>query len=1012
MTTAISSGSRNNPLKKEYMKRILTLFISILFPATSFLYAQETFSISGTVLNKTTGEPIEYATIVLENSEQWAVADGNGNFSIQKVQPGKNIISISCLGFVTDTREIVISRNIDHYMISLAEDNLTLESVVVTAQDNSNSATTSRTIDKTALDHIQMLNVADVSSLLPGGATRNPDLLENQVFNIRSGDMGETGNVSFGTAVEVDGVRLSNNGSFATFSTSGVAGASVNNVASTNVESIEVITGVPSVEYGDMTSGVVKINTKKGRTPYTITMSTNPNMKQVSASKGFGLGETKRGASKGVLNASLEYTLATGDQRSPYESYDRKQVQLTYSNLFDRGIFSTAPLRFSVSASGNLGGMDTKADPDAFSENRTTVRDNSYRGNFSFDWLLSKKWITNVELSGSVVYSDKRSREHENVNWAQDSPAVHGTEEGYFVAQYYEDNPDAAVILRPRGYWYSTMCVDDRPINYGLKLKANWARKFGEINSKLKVGVDWSVDGNFGIGQYTENMSTAPDFWEYRYCDIPFMNNIAAYIEENITIPIGNTRLNIVAGLRNDNTIIRNSAYGTTSSLSPRFNLKYTVLSPKNRWDKTVRELSFRASWGVAAKLPSYSILYPVPEYTYVNTFSSPSTSSGQAYSAYYIIPKTIEYNPQLRWQKNQQAEIGFDIDIAGNKISLAGYYNRTIDAFRLSHGYDRFVYNYTSIAALSSSAIPAENRQFKVDRETGAVTVLDVNGVLPDEVLAYSARKRLNETTFASNTFSPISRYGIEWVVDFKRINPINTNIRLDGSYYGYRSVDNNIEAYSPGGTGADGEPYSYIGYFAGGRSLSNGRENRQLSTNLTFTTHIPRVRMILSLRVEATLLRYARLLSEQSAGIRSRILSDTNDILSVTDGSVYDGNCYAVVYPEYYMTYDDPDTKRDYYADLLWARDNDAQMYSDLSKLAYVNNLDYYYNKEYLTPYFSMNFSVTKEIGDLASISFYANNFFNNFSKIRSSRTEDYVQGSVYITNFYYGLTLRLKF
>ena len=57
-------------------------------------------------------------------------------------------------------------------------------------------------------------------------------------------------------------------------------------------------------------------------------------------------------------------------------------------------------------------------------------------------------------------------------------------------------------------------------------------------------------------------------------------------------------------------------------------------------------------------------------------------------------------------------------------------------------------------------------------------------------------------------------------------------------------------------------------------------------------------------------------------------------------------------------------------------------------------------------------MNFSVTKEIGDLASISFYANNFFNNFSKIRSSRTEDYVQGSVYITNFYYGLTLRLKF
>ena len=637
------------------MKRLI-IIIAILTSVFQWADAQETYTISGTVLNKATGKPVEYATVVLENSEQWAVADGNGNFSIQKVQPGRNVISISCLGFVTDTREIVISKDIDIYMVSLAEDNLTLESVVVTAQDNSNSATTSRTIDKTALDHIQMLNVADVSSLLPGGATRNPDLLENQVFNIRSGSTGESGNVSFGTAVEVDGVRLSNNGSFATFSTSGVAGASVNNVASTNVESIEVITGVPSVEYGDMTSGVVKINTRKGRTPYTVTLSTNPNMKQVSASKGFGLGETRRGVSRGILNASLEYTLATSDQRSPYESYDRKQLQLTYSNLFDRGILSEMPLRFSVSASGNLGGMDTKADPDAFSENRTTVRDNSFRGNFSFDWLLSKKWITNIEFSGSVVYSDKRSRDHQNVNWAQDSPAIHGTEEGYFMAQRYEDNPDAAVILRPAGYWYKTMCVDDRPISYGLKLKANWARKFGEINNKVKVGIDWSADGNFGIGQYTENMATADNFWEYRYCDIPFMNNVAAYVEENITIPIGKTRLNIVAGLRNDNTIIRNSAYGVTSSLSPRFNLKYTILSPKARWNKTVRELSFRASWGVATKLPSYSILYPVPEYTYLNTFASTATASGQAFSAYYILPRTIEYNPDLRWQKNRQA--------------------------------------------------------------------------------------------------------------------------------------------------------------------------------------------------------------------------------------------------------------------------------------------------------------------------------------------------------------------
>lgn len=996
------------------MKKFL-LSIVILIAAAATMQAQQTYSITGTVLNKTDGKPVEYATVVLETTEQWAVADKNGNFTITNIQPGKNVISISCLGFVTDTREIVINRDIDTYLIYLPEDNLTLESVVVTAQDNSNSATTSRTIDKTALDHIQLMNVADASSLLPGGVTnKDPSLLNNQVFSIRSGmSTSEVGNVSFGTAVEVDGVRLSNNGSFATVSTTGVAGATVNNIASTNVESIEVITGVPSVEYGDMTSGVVKINTRKGRTPYTVTMSTNPNLKQVSLSKGFGLGETRRGASKGILNTSFEYTVATSDQRSPYTAYDRKQLQLTYSNLFDRGIFSRTPLRFSISASGNLGGSDSKADPDAFSENRTTQRDNSFRGNFNLDWLLSKKWITNIELSGSVVYSDKLSMEHVNVSFAQDSPAIHGTEEGYFVAQHYEDNPDAAVILRPAGYGYSTMYVDDRPINYSLKLKANWARKFGNINNKIKAGVDWSADGNFGIGKYSDTMTTVGDFWEYRYCDVPFMNNVAAYIEENITIPIGTTRLNLIAGLRNDNTIIRNSAYGTTSSLSPRFNMKYTILSPKDRRGKTIRELSVRASWGLATKLPSYSILYPVPTYATMRTFASTSTASGEAYTVYHILPRTIEYNADLRWQKNQQSEIGVDINIAGNKISLAGYYNRTLDAYMLNTGYERFTFNYTDISSLNSCSIPVDNRQFSVDRETGIVTVSDKTGALPDETLSYRERKRFNSTTFADNSNSPVTRYGLEWIIDFKRINPINTTIRLDGSFYGYYTLDKNLLAECPHSvTGADGEYFKYIGYYVGGDGLSNGRESQNVNTNITITTHIPKIRMIISLRAEATLHRYTRYLSEKDGGNRSYALSDGNDILSVMDGSAYDYEAPIVVYPEYYTTYDDPYTHRNFYEDLMWARENDPQMYSDLSRLANNSINTYWYKKDYVSPYFSMNFSITKEIGDIASISFYANNFFNNFGQVYSTRSGTRGSISSYIPNFYYGLTLRLKF
>ena len=54
-----------------------------------------------------------------------------------------------------------------------------------------------------------------------------------------------------------------------------------------------------------------------------------------------------------------------------------------------------------------------------------------------------------------------------------------------------------------------------------------------------------------------------------------------------------------------------------------------------------------------------------------------------------------------------------------------------------------------------------------------------------------------------------------------------------------------------------------------------------------------------------------------------------------------------------------------------------------------------------------------MTKEIGDHVSVSFYANNFFNNMSTVRSSQTglETSLFSSSYIPSYYYGLSLRVK-
>ena len=969
---------------------------------------------------------MEYATVILERTEQWAVADDKGRFTIPRVQEGVNIVNISCLGFVTDTKEISITRNIDNYRILLVEDNLALEGATVTAQEKDNSATTSRMIDKTALDHVQMMNVADITSLLPGGATVNPDLTSSQQFDIRAGEGGgsEKGNSSFGTAVEIDGVRLSNNATFSTLSSSsaGVKGVNTNNIASSNVESVEVITGVPSVEYGVMTSGVVKINTRKGATPYIVTASSNPRTKQVSASKGFSLGESRKGAAKGIINANIEYTKAINDKMSPYTAYDRNQLSLTYSNTFNRGSFAATPLQFSAGITGNLGGMDSKADPDKFMDTFEKGRDNAVRGNMSFNWLLSRNWITNLEFNASVVYADKLVRVRDDYSGSASTAAMHGREEGYFVAQDYVAGADQAITLIPRGNWYNTMCVDDRPLNYKLALKANWARQWGKVNNKVKLGADWTGDGNLGIGEYSEDMSNAPSFREYRYDEVPFMNNIAAYLENNMLISIGDTRLNLIAGIRNDNTIIKGSAYGITSSLSPRFNAKYTVVSPKGRRSKTLRELSFRASWGLAVKQPSFSVLFPTPSYRDILVFTPTSDAQGKYYPAYYISPRTIEYNPDLRWQRNKQSEVGMDINIKGYSISLAAFYNRTFDAYSMNDSYTPFLYNYTNTQMLNSNCtIPVGNRQFEVDRTTGQVTVHDKTGAQASEVIPYVTKKSLNNHSFATNESTPIDRYGIEWIVDFKRIEALNTAIRLDGTYYGYRQLDTDLQAYSPYTyTGADGEPFKYVGFYYGGDGYSNGTESRTLKTNVTVTTQIPKVRMIVSLKLQATFLRYQRYLSEKADGsARSHVVKDRADILSTTGESIYDGDNFAVIYPEYYTSVDDPNTMKNYLADLKWAKEHDMQMFNDLSRLAAVTNYIWYFGQDYYSPYFSANVSVTKEIGDLASVSFYANNFFNNLGQVKSSKTGEYtsIGGSAFANNrfipgFFYGLSIRLKF
>ena len=169
----------------------------------------------------------------------------------------------------------------------------------------------------------------------------------------------------------------------------------------------------------------------------------------------------------------------------------------------------------------------------------------------------------------------------------------------------------------------------------------------------------------------------------------------------------------------------------------------------------------------------------------------------------------------------------------------------------------------------------------------------------------------------------------------------------------------------------------------------------------------------MIVALRIETSLYNYQRSLSEFEDGTRGIVLQQAGDYF----GTPYDGtseNQYLALYPEYYATWDNPTQLIPFAEKFVWAKDNDPTLYNDLTKLVVRSNYPYTMNPNRTSSYYSANLSVTKEIGDHISVSFYANNFLNNMHTVHSSQTdlETSLFSSGYIPSYYYGLALKLKF
>lgn len=967
----------------------------------SVVAMSQSFGISGRVVDAESGDGVGFSYVMIPELSLWAIADDGGFFVLRNVAAGECLLQVNCMGYEKFSTKVNVASDIDNLVLRINASSLKINDVVVVAQRKKSSLSTSYSIDRMALENQQILNMGSVSSLLPGGKTINDNLTDDNRLSLRS-EKQEMGNASFGTAIEVDGVRMDNNAMMGE-----VSSASTRSVATSDIESVDIVTGIPSVEYGDLSNGVVKINLHRGKSPYIVEAKINQSTSQYSLNKGFDMGN-----GRGVVNMSFEHARSLKEIASPYTSYKRNVLSLRYSNLFFR---SSMPLNVTLGVSGNIGGYMSEQDPDRNLDSYEKEDERLLRVNFDGSLLVNKAWLTDLSFKANMSLLGRLKDKYTNVSSSSSQPYIHAMQTGYHVAG---TSPDNDIVLGPIGYWYVHEYNDQKPVNANFALKANRSKRVGhDMTTKLMLGADLSMSGNNGRGRYYNDMSVAPTWREYRYDALPWMYNMAFYAEAQMTRTLGkNDKLTLNAGVRDDMTMIPESAYNTVGSLSPRFSGRYVWTNDND--DAVIEDVAIHAGWGRSVKLPSFQVLYPQESYSDLLSFTPGTTADNKAYYAYYTYVSKPIYNDALKFQMTRQTDVGIEMTVKGVKLSVSGFYTITANPYCLTRIYTPLQYAYTSQAALEGIGIASADRTYCVDPSTGIVTVSG-NGM--EVALPSTLRNTYLKNPKYVNS-SDVKRYGLEWMIDVEIRKWLT--MRLDGMYYRYRGIDETLIAGTPSGIGdneASSAQQPLIGYYRGSNNFSasteslptigNGSESAQCRQNASLTLRVPKARLIMTLKAETSLLNMTHQLSEAHGGKRGLIIDNAGDI----EGRPYNGeeDHYVILYPEYYSTWENPNEKICFAEALANAKISNQALYQQLSRLIVRSSTSYSFNKNKVSAYCSMNFLVTKEIGDHVSLSFYANNFVNTMKSVRESQThlETSLFDSKYVPKLYYGLSLKLK-
>ena len=789
------------------------LSILMIFGVSAYGRDSGTYTIKAVILDKT-GEPLSGATMQLVQSGLWGISGKDGEVEIRNVPRLPVAYKVSMLGYKDVEGEICLDGK-DNVRILMEEESLSMREVVVVAQAGQGGESTTSIIGRQALDHLQATSLKDILQLLPGGVSmKNPSLTSPGQFKVRT--LASDDNATFGAAIIINGMPVSTNANMNTglglsSISSGNSGADLRSIATDDIESVEVIRGVASAEYGDVSSGVMIVNKRIGVSDLNIKARIMPGIKQLHAGKGFDI------KSAGSLNISADYARGTSDPRFLTDKYNRGLLSLAHrKTLLDKTWTLTTNL--DLSYTGEWKGADPD-EPEAmkkfFSSRDAFSLRLSHNGMLKLDKALARtlKYDVALSLSSDRIFNDRLVP-------VGAGAILDATKDGMYEGTPYPSS-------------YETLSgTKSNPVMYWAKFSDLFYLNVGNMSNRFNVGTEWKIEGNRGIGQYDKT----PKFKAFaqdrirRFCDIPYMNQISAYVEDNVVLTFSERRYPNITGQAGVRwTVVQPWRNERMMALSPRLNI---AVNPE-------RYLSLRLGYGISEKVPSLQDLYPSPDYY---DFYNMSVSDGQ--KSYYLYSTRVFDNKpvSIKTMRGTKYELGFDVRLDnGMSFSVVGYHEKVSRGFGPDNSeWKTLVFDVWNAADVTF---------------TGQKPIYDQQNPSRRDTVLYNLMRPGNPKSRRNR--------GIEFDFNFGKINATNTSFYLSGAWSETRSSSSNLGYKLPVGEARNYGPV-YVVYPESSYSFS---ENRRFSATLRVVQHIPVIRFIVSASAQCILYEYDH---EVSSGTR----------------------------------------------------------------------------------------------------------------------------------------------